>query len=145
MLESEIKKLTAAVTELTAALHTVRLPATDSATSAVAPTTEETPQPVPVVAQPPAPKLGDWGPAETKAPPVADPAAVADLVKDTPTTAAVPTKKQLVEKFIELAQSKDREVAVKLLADFGVGNLPELTDKTKWPEFIAAVDVLLAG
>ena len=141
MLESEIKKLTAAVTALTAALHTVRLPATDGATSATTPVpaqdAQETPSPAPVAAPEPAPT------------PVA--AAVAAPEVSAPVTATevaatkAPTKKQLVEKFIELAQAKDREVAVTLLAKFGVAKLPELTDKAKWPEFMAAVDEILAS
>ena len=129
MLESEIKKLTTAVTELTAAISrgtvvSVNKPAPESSaretTSDTAPA--EVPESAPVVV-----------PDTTVAP--------AATVK---ADEKVPTKKQLVEKFIELAQSKDREVAVKLLADFGIAKLPELTDKSKWAPFIARVDALLA-
>ena len=131
MLESEIKKLTAAVTELTATINggtITKIPATPASK----PVTQATPKTAPAVASEPAPT------------PVA--AAVAAPEVSTPAAEVkAPTKKQLVEKFIELAQEKDREVAVKLLADFGVSKLPELTDKTKWPAFIAAVDAILAG
>ena len=136
MLESDIKKLTVAVIQLTEALHTVRLPAAGGATSAITPAsepvTQATPEAAPAVASEPAPTPVA---ASVAAPEVTAPAA----------EVKAPTKKQLVEKFIELAQAKDREVAVKLLADFGVSKLPELTDKAKWPEFIVAVDKLLAG
>ena len=132
MLESEIKKLTAAVTELTATINGGTI-STIPATSEPAKDAQETPSPAPAATPAPTPVA-----ATVAAPEVTAPEAPAAEVK-------APTKKQLVEKFIELAQSKDREVAVKLLADFGVSKLPELKDKTKWPEFIAAVDVLLAG
>ena len=141
MLETVMKNLTVAITELTAELRTARSPSVDGATvttPAPALDAQETPTPAPVAASEPAPSVT---------------AAVDELVK--PVTAAVeklveeatpvPTKKALVEKFIELAQTKDREVAVKLLADFGVSKLPELTDKNKWADFVAAVDALLAG
>ena len=125
MLESEIKKLTTAVTELTAAIESKSgsAPSTQGTTKDTAPVEVQAPAPVPVV----------------------------DVVTPAPVTATevvkaeekVPTKKALVEKFILLAQTKDREVAVKLLADFGVAKLPELTDKSKWAPFIARVDALL--
>ena len=133
MLETEIKKLTTAVTELTAALHTVRLPAANSATAitpAPAAKTPETTQPATVA-------------SESEPAPAAEAPATAAPV-EAEAKIAVPTKKQLVEKFIELAQEKDREVAIKLLADFGISKLPELTDKTKWADFIARCDALLA-
>jgi hypothetical protein len=135
MLESEIKKLTAAVTELTAALHTVRLPSADGATAI-------TPAPAPKAQKPLTPATA--AAPEPEPTPVAAAVAAPEVI--TPAAEAkVPTKKQLVEKFIELAQAKDREVAVKLLADFGVAKLPDLTDKTKWAPFVATVDELLAG
>ena len=135
MLESEIKKLTSAVTELTAALHTVRLPATDLSVPGPAPA-EPTPAPAPKAEETTSP-----APAAVPEPaPTPDPGAEVG-----PAKVSAPTKKQLVEKFIELAQTKDREVAVKLLADFGVAKLPDLKDKSKWADFIAAVDALLAG
>ena len=136
MLETVMKNLTAAVTELTAALHTVRLPATAGAPAsalspplapAPAPDAQETPTSASVAAPEPAP--------------TPEPAIVSVPAAEV----KIPTKKQLVEKFIELAQTKDREVAVKLLADFGVAKLPDLKDKSKWADFVAAVDTLLAG
>ena len=134
MLESEIKKLTSAVTELTAAINagiSVPRSATAAPTTPASADAQETPTPAPVATPEPAPQPG----ATAGPPPV--PEAPAAEVK-------APTKKQLVEKFIELAQEKDREVAVKLLADYGVAKLPELTDKTKWAPFMADVDALLA-
>ena len=136
MIETELKKLTAAVTELTAALHTVRLPSVDGAT-AITPAPEPSTQGT----------TSDTAPAEaSESAPVVVPDTTTPPVKTATEVveAKVPTKKVLVEKFIELAQSKDREVAVKLLADFGVAKLPELTDKSKWAPFIARVDALLA-
>ena len=100
MLESELKKLTSAVVELTAALHTVRLPSSAAAS-------EITPPLAPAPAPDAQGTTTDTAPAA-----VPEPAPTAEV--------PAPTKKQLVEKFIELAQTKDREVAVKLLADFGV-------------------------
>ena len=136
MLETVMKNLTSAVTELTAALHIVRLPSTNGAT-AITPTpaqdAQETPSPAPVATPEPAPTTAQPGAAAGPPPVPTEPPVKA------------PTKKQLVEKFIELAQTKDREVAVKLLADFGVAKLPDLKDKSKWADFVAAVDTLLAG
>ena len=141
MLETVMKNLTVAVTELAAELRTARLPEVTGAPAsalspplapAPAPKAEETPSPAPAAVSEPAPT----------------PVAAAVAAPEAPTPAAevkTPTKKQLVEKFIELAQTKDREVAVKLLADFGVAKLPDLKDKSKWADFVAAVDALLAG
>ncbi len=124
MLESEIKKLTIAVEKMTVALESK---------SGSAPSTQGTTK--------------DTAPAEVQIPasvPTPTPAPTPEPVEEVKADEKVPTKKQLVEKFIELAQTKDREVAVKLLADFGVAKLPELKDKSKWAPFIAAVDALLA-
>lgn len=128
MLESEIKKLTTAVTELTAAIESKSgsAPSTQGTTKDTAPAEVQAPAP-PVVVRVTGASPDGGQPEVVKA------------------EEKVPTKKALVEKFIELAQTKDREVAVKLLADFGVSKLPELTDKSKWAGFIAAVDVLLAA
>jgi hypothetical protein len=49
----------------------------------------------------------------------------------------------LTEKFIEVAQDKGREIATKVLADFSVASLPELTDKAQWPAFYAACEAKL--
>ncbi len=134
MLESEIKKLTAAVTELTATINGGAI-STIPAKSEPANDAQETPSLAPAAAPTPAPEVNWEAPTQD---------AAAATVESPPAEVKVPTKKQLVEKFIELAQEKDREVAVKLLADFGVSKLPELTDKTKWASFIVAVDALLA-
>lgn len=64
---------------------------------------------------------------------------------DVPPVVAAPTKKQLVDKFILLAQEKDRTVAIALLAEFGVTKLPELKDKAQWAPFVAKIDALLAA
>ena len=139
MLETDLKKLTTAVTELTAAINSGGYAAERNTTPTPEPSARET--------------TSDTAPAEASesAPTVAEiltpPVAPTPPKQEAPAKAEekIPTKKQLVEKFIELAQSKDREVAVKLLADFGVAKLPELKDKSKWAPFIAAVDTLLAG
>ena len=72
-------------------------------------------------------------------------AAASAPTAETVTPAKAITKKDLVAKFILLAQEKDREVAVKLLAEYGVSKLPELTDKSLWPAFVAKIDALLAA
>lgn len=118
MLETEIKKLTAAVTELTAAITAGA--ATPSA---------------------PAPTAAPSAPAPE---PVAEPAAGEAPATEAPASPAVEVdKKTLTEKFIELAQAKGREVASQLLAEFKVTKLPELKDKAQWPAFYAKCNELL--
>ncbi len=136
MLESEIKKLTAAVEANTAAL-----------TGAVAPA-------APVAAPPTATAKTDIQAVGAVAAPAAG-AAAAALVAPAGAASVAPepagqpvvaiTKKALTEKFIELASEKGREIAMQLLAEYGIASLPELTDKAKWPVFFAACDAKLAG
>ncbi len=131
MLESEIKKLTVAVEANTAAL-----------TGAVAPA-------APVAAPPAATAKTDVQAAGAVAapaaiPPAAAPPAAAAAAAAAPAVVEV-DKKALTQKFIELAQSKGREVAQQLLAEYGVVSLPHLKDKAQWPAFFAACDVKLAA
>ena len=153
MLETEIKKLTVAMTELTAAMHTVRLPAAQTALAKVAAanpietkaeSTSKAPDSSPKAAKKDETPDTDTVPVTAGAgasPPVATGAADSTAAD----AALVPTKKQLVDKFIKLAQDKDRTVAVALLARYGIVKLPELKDKTKWAGFMAEIDVLLAA
>jgi hypothetical protein len=123
MLETEIKKLTAAIEANTAAL-------TGNGTVTAAPATAPAPAATPA--------------------PAAEPAAAAPATEapatppEAPAAAVEVDKKKLTEKFIELAQAKGRDVATQLLAEFGVSKLPELKDKQQWPVFYAKCEELLA-
>ncbi len=149
MLETEIKKLTAAVTELTSTIanQTGTKPAAAAASNVPTDASAGVGQ-----AKAAAPKKGtdksaDAAAAATAAAtsePTVDDSATVPTPEVESTVAVVPTKKELVDKFIELAQKKDREVAVALLAKFGVSTLPELKDKAQWPAFVAAIEELLA-
>ena len=127
MLESEIKKLTAAVEANTAA----RIGGATAATPAAA---------APAAAAPAAPAAA----APAAAAPAATPAAATVAVEPAPAAVVEITKKALTEKFIELAAEKGREVAMQVLAEYGVASLPEL-DKAKWSAFFAACDAKLTG
>lgn len=130
MLETEIKKLTAAVEANTAALGELVTGAIPPAASDAKPAPAPTPAAAAVTAQAePAP-----APAAAEAP--------AEAPAETPAAEAV-TKKQLVEKFVELAKGKGREVASRLLAEYKIAKLPELKDETVWPEFYAKMVSLL--
>ncbi len=150
MLETEIKKLTAAVVMLNEMLITQggASPLPAPTTSAAAPTTANSKKSEPALAAVPTDTpVADTPPADvTVEVPAAVPAAVAtDTAPAAGAPAAeVPTKKQVVDKFIELAQKKDRTVAVALLAEYGIVKLPELKDKTLWAGFVAKIDALLS-
>ncbi len=136
MLESEIKKLTAAVEANTAALTggAPVVTGTIDASATAKPATGSAAGAVPLAGAPAA------------IPPAAAAAAgAAPVVPEVPAAAVVEVdKRALTQKFIELAQSKGREVAQQLLAEYGVASLPEL-DKTKWASLFAACDAKLAG
>ena len=146
MLESEIKKLTAAVEANTAAL-TGAAPAKTATEAAAAPAKTATEvaaavgsaagaapaAAIPAAAAPPA--AAAVAAAAAAAPVASEPAGQPVVEVD---------KKALTQKFIELAQAKGREVAQQLLAEYGVAMLPEL-DKTKWASLFAACDVKLAA
>lgn len=112
MLETEIKKLTAAVEANTAARINGAAPAA---------TTAETLKPTPAQAAPV---------AVPPTPAAAAPAAGAPVVVD---------KKTLTAAFIKLAEDKGRAIAAGILAEFGIIKLPELKDETQWPAFYAKV------
>lgn len=125
MLESEMKKLTAAIEANTAALTGVdqAIVAADAA----------------LAATPEAPAAG-----AAAAPAVAPTIGAAAVV--TPEAPAVAVdKKMLTSKFIELAQAKGREAAQQLLAEYNITSLPELKDKNQWPAFYAAIEAKLAA
>ena len=143
-LETELKKLTAAVIELTATFNAARSPRTEAApkkTSAPA-ITPEAPKPAKSVSTPePTPSVADaFGAAAGNAAVVAEPPPAI-----TAEESVVPTKKEMVEKFIEMAQNQPREVAITLLAKYKIAKLPELTDKSQWAAFTADCIALLAA
>lgn len=122
MLETEIKKLTAAVTELTETLKS------NGVAAAPATTPAETPEPTP------APTESAAAAPATEEAPAAEAAPAAD--DDVFGGADKAGKKKIItEAFIKLAQDKGREVAAQLLAEYGIAKLPELTDESKWAEF----------
>lgn len=131
MLESEIKKLTAAIEANTAALtgDPVVIPAAAPAGAA----SPEIPAAA-VVLQAGQPAVN------TPAVPVT-PDVPAPVVPAAPATL---TKKVLTEKFIEVAQLKGREAAQQLLAEYSITSLPELKDKALWPAFFAACEAKIA-
>lgn len=140
MLESEIKKLTAAVEANTAALTGSAAPVAVAAPAkAAAPAAGAVDA---FAAAAPAASPATAAPAAGVAAPAA--AAPAPVVPEPAGQPAVAlTKKTLTEKFIELAQDKGREVATALLAEYGVADLPSLKDKTQWPAFYAACEAKL--
>lgn len=135
MLESEIKKLTAAVEANTAARTGGAAPAVTGAVAkpAAASVVPEAPAAAPVVPG------GIEAALAAAAPAAAAPAAAAAAAAPEPVVVEV-DKKALTQKFIELAQSQGREVAQQLLAEYGIASLPELKDKALWPAFFAACD-----
>lgn len=117
-LETEIKKLTAALTANTAAVNSL----VERGTAAPAPAAAPTP-----AAKPAAKSEGSDAP--TSAPEPSDAAPTVD-------------KKKLSQKFIEVAQSQGRDVAVQMLAEYGVDKLPKLP-ADKWDEFYEKCETAL--
>lgn len=125
MLESEIKKLTAAVEANTAALTSGAAPAVTGAVAAasgakVAPAVASTAIEIPVEA-----------PAPADVAPVAAPAA--DL-------------KQITEGIVALCKSKGRETAAQLMAEYGAQKVPDLKKVSdKYDEILAKINALIAA
>lgn len=132
MLETEIKKHTAAVTELNATIQSKTPGAAPAATTA------ET--------QPPSP-----APTEPAAAPAAAPAAMPlPGAEDAPP--APPEgygyepvdKKTMIDAFIKLAQDFGREIAAAILAKYGATMLPEVvSNEALWPAFYADIKAAL--
>ena len=133
MLESEIKKLTAAVEANTAALigGAVAAPSAPKPAAAAAATVELIPGGAP------APSTAIDIPVDVEVPPAAL-AAAAPVVEV--------TLKQITEKVLELAKAKSRDVAFSLLAEYGATKVPELKGKeAQFAEIAAKIDALLAA
>ena len=122
MLETEVKKLTAAIVALEETIQK-----TGSAPSAItAETPKASPAPSAAAAEPSAPV-----PEPTPAP---EPAPDVEV-----------TKKELADKTIEVAKAKGRETALAILSKYGASKVPELTDETKWPAVYAELQAALTS
>ncbi len=119
MLESEIKKLTAAVEANTAALTSGAAPVA-AAPAAAAPAAASTAIEIPVVL-----------PAPVEVAPVVAPAA--DL-------------KQITEGIVALCKAKGRETAAQLMAEYGAQKVPDLKKvPDKYDEILAKINALIAS
>jgi hypothetical protein len=127
MLETEIKKLTAAVEANTAAiLGGSRAAATASETAPTA------------------------APVTTAAPAAADPLAGLGGAAPAPATAEVSpapvavTLKQITEGIVALCKAKGREAAAMLMAEYGAQKVPDLKkDADKYPEILGKINALI--
>ena len=131
-LENEIKKNTVALIELTNALA-----ANEKGTTAPKPAQASPAASAPTPAIP-ADVLDDVPAAE----PVA--AAVTAPPTNGPATGEVVDKKQIIAAVIKLGQTKGRDPAFKVLADFGLSKASETTDDNpKNAELLAALQAAL--
>lgn len=130
MLETDLKKLTAAVEANTAALIG----------NAVAGKTAAAVIPAAAVTPAAAAKTAIDIPVDV--PPAA--ASAKTIIDDADAAPVVVTKKQIIEIIIKLAQDKGRETAAALLAEYGAAKIPELKDESLFPEILAKATALLS-
>ena len=138
MLESEMKKLTAAVEANTAALLGGAAPVA-AAPAAAAPAADAAVSAEQVLAAANTPAASTAIDMSTElAPPAAE--AAAEVV------AAPANLKMITETIVELAKAKGREAARTLLAEYGAASVPELKKHAdKYDEILAKMKALIAA
>ena len=140
MLETEIKKLTAAVEALNDKLSSGGdLIAAAAQSEKIAPAVEvkEAAQASPAAA---APSLDD---VLAIKPEVVPPENVPDPATDTPAAVEAATKQQVIDATIELAKAKGRDAPVPIFTDFGIKKATECPE-ARYGELVAALTAALA-
>lgn len=123
-LENELKKNTAAIEALTAALQGGAAPVAQPASQPAKPAENKPAKPA---------KAAENKPAEAAKPPAEAPAAGLTL-------------NDLGAKFMDLCKQKGRDAAFAILGEYGASKVPDLAkQQDKFPEIIAKIDAKLEG